>query len=229
MIVLILAAGKGERLNNKYKCTILVKDKPIIQYSLDSAVPLKPEKIIIVTSRLGYFELHNLFGDQYKNISIDYEIQDKPTGTMDAIKTGMRGRKPPFFLMLGDEILVGGRTREMLIYYNGSPYLDGLLGYLEEKNHEEIKKTYNIISQDHFIKKLVEKPKEVVTNLKGTGYCIIGKKLLEKMVSSREENFVEAIDYAIRERCLVEGYRVCNKYFNINTQNDLVEAKEELE
>ena len=48
--IVLLAAGQGKRMKTtKPKPLVELADKPLIQYSLDTAMKLNPERIILVT------------------------------------------------------------------------------------------------------------------------------------------------------------------------------------
>jgi NDP-sugar pyrophosphorylase family protein len=231
MNVIVLAAGKGTRINNVEKCLLTIKNKLLIEYSLDYAVRLKPEKIILVVNRLSYFDLHSKYGTVFKGVRLDYKVQTWPKGTMDALETGLNGEGGfPMFLMLGDEVLVDGKVMEMLNFFLCQSWrgLDGVVGYLRE-DEKSVKKTYNIVSFGNIVMELNEKPAEPLNNQKGTGYCVISRKLYEAMLESEENNFVEAIDYSVRHGCVVGMFNVCSEYFNVNTLEDWIEAKQGLE
>ena len=79
MQALILAAGKGSRLG-KYtkentKCMLLINNKPLILYTLENLNNQGIKKLIMV---VGYKKenLMNFLGNQYKNIKIEYIIND---------------------------------------------------------------------------------------------------------------------------------------------------------
>lgn len=224
MIVLILAAGRGSRLGNLEKSMLDVGSKKLIQYSLDLAIEIKPEKIIIVIPSKS--QVPEYFHSEYKQILIEYIVQDNSTGTMDAIKLSISNIVTPFLLMLADEVLINSKVSDMISRYDMNT--GGVIGFLEECP-EEILKTYSINSFNDLALKLIEKPVVVNTPKKGTGYCIIGRDLLKKMIESREENFVEAIDYAIRKGMCIKIFNICKRYYNINTQKDLEKCIKEME
>ena len=48
--IVLLAAGEGKRMKtDKPKPLVHLADHPLIQYSLDTAKTLKPERIVLVT------------------------------------------------------------------------------------------------------------------------------------------------------------------------------------
>jgi len=225
--VIILAAGEGKRINNKLKCLLKIKDKFLIEYSLDYAINLEPKKIFLVVSPLLNEQLRHNFDLQYP---VETIIQDNPGGTMNALKLVIDYEpRFPIFLMLGDEVLINPKDKDMLDLYNNNFSLDGIIGYVKIKDKEDIKKTYSLNIYSDNVLSLEEKPKEVYNYLKGTGHCIISRGLFKNMIFSKEKNFVEAINKSISSSSYVKAFEVCTKYFNINTIEDLIEARNYLE
>ena len=87
MIGIILAGGKGTRLYPSTKIInkhlINIYDKPMIYYPVSLLILLGIKKIFIVTNKkdLGNFKTVLKVG---KNISINYIIQEKSAGIVDA-------------------------------------------------------------------------------------------------------------------------------------------------
>ena len=113
MKALILAAGRGSRVNeiseSINKCMIAVGDKPAIQYSLDNAIQMNVDEIVII---IGYHaeDIINHYGNNYQGKRIRYVIQDTQRGlvhAMECAKGALEGAD--FILMLGDEIPIQGR------------------------------------------------------------------------------------------------------------------------
>ncbi len=219
MITVILGAGEGKRLGNIEKPLIKIGNKYLIEYSLKYARILKLPIYVVIKKDS---KIPEVIGKH-----VNYIIQPKPLGTMDAIKRVLQKTgELSIFLMLGDEILIDTNVRRMRACYLEHFMLDGIIGCLEETDPKSIQKTYEVRTYGNYVERLREKPVKVLGRLKGTGYCILGNRLLKEMINSKEKNFVEAIDYAIRKGCLVGYYKICSKYFNINTLEDLREAEE---
>jgi D-glycero-alpha-D-manno-heptose 1-phosphate guanylyltransferase len=85
---IILAGGFGTRLKNLVddlpKSMAPVKDKPFLTYILEHLLKYNIEKVIMA---VGYKhkEIISWFGNYYKEIKIEYSIEDKPLGTGGAI------------------------------------------------------------------------------------------------------------------------------------------------
>lgn len=88
MKAIVLAAGEGNRMRplteHIPKPMLTVLGKPLLEYILESLPDAITEYIIVV----GYKRevLQDYFGIVYKGKSITYVIQEKKTGTADALK-----------------------------------------------------------------------------------------------------------------------------------------------
>jgi dTDP-glucose pyrophosphorylase len=217
MDVIILSAGESSRLGFVEKCSIEVGGKSLMNYSIERAFSIHPQVVKVVVRP------DSKIPSLVQNAKLEFVVQPKPLGTMDAIEKAVGTF--PFMLMLGDEILIGHRIGEMVSFHDCSG-ADGIIGYVSS-SPTEVKKTYEVELIENSVKRLTEKPENPKSNLKGTGNCIVGEKLWNEMKKSRERNFVEAINYSLAS-CTVLSFEVCEEYFNINTQEDLQLAEKRL-
>lgn len=217
MNVIILSAGQSSRLGFIEKCSLKVGNKPLIYYSFENALSISPKIVKIVVRP------NSSIPSIIKHEKSKYVVQSKPLGTMNALE--MAADTFPFFLMLGDEILLGQKVAKMVSFFNSSS-ADGVIGYVLS-SPLEVKKTYEVELFGNIVERVTEKPSGPKTNCKGTGNCIIGERLWDEMKKSEEKNFVEAINYSLA-RCQVLGFEVCEEYFNINTEEDSRLAEDRL-
>ena len=132
--------------------------------------------------------------------------------------------------MLGDEILIEPKLKEMIAAFH-SLELDGMLGYKYETSMEEVKRTYSIEMEGNLVKRVIEKPKDPKSNLKGTGNCILPSSFylwipyVEKVAI---QDFVSCVQYGINLGYNFGAYEICSEYFNINTLEDLERARHTL-
>ena len=76
-IVIILAAGKGTRMNSELpKVLHLLKNKPLLSHVIDTSKKLSPDKIIVV---VGYKK--ELVIDEFKHDNIEFVEQKQLMGT----------------------------------------------------------------------------------------------------------------------------------------------------
>ncbi len=235
MKALILAGGRGKRLHERSaelnKCMIPVKGRPVIEYSLDCAANTEVEEIVVV---VGYRaeEIINTYGIRYKDKRIKYVIQWEQKGLVHAIecaREAMAGED--FLLLLGDEVLVHPRHQAMIDeFHRGGQFI--LCGVLTVEDKEMIKRTYTLIQdQDRTIYRLVEKPRHPLNNFMGTGDCVFNNQIFNYIAVTpihherKEKELPDLIQCAIDDGKTVKSFVVCDRYANINSEEDIQKAE----
>ncbi len=235
MKALILAGGRGKRLDelsvDNNKCMVRVMDRPVIEYSLDCVVLTDIEEIIIV---IGYRaeDIINHLGNNYKGKRIKYVIQAEQEGLVHALecaRDALAGED--FMLLLGDEILINPRHREMIDVFK-TDNLFGICGILRVDDKNLIKQTYCLIQdENNNIFRLIEKPRKPLNNFMGTGDCIFRNQILQYIEYTpihherNEKELPDLIQCAIDDGNTVKSFIICDKYTNINTQEDKITAE----
>jgi len=235
MKALILAGGRGKRLDDVYedknKCMIEIKKKPLIEYSLDCAGQTNISEIVIV---VGYKaeEIINTYGNSYNGKTIKYVIQPEQKGLVHAIECAKDTiGKEDFMLMLGDELMVKPKHSEMIKKYRQED-LFALCGIVNVEDKNLIKKTYAVIQgEDNRIFRLIEKPSNPTNNIMGTGNCVFKNEIFSYIPQTPinqkrgEKELPDLIQCAIDEGKAVKSFVICDKYFNLNLKEDIKEAK----
>jgi len=228
MISIILTGGRGIRLrpftNTINKCLLKIYNKTILDYVVNNALELYRdnliEDIVIVT---GY-DSENIIEHLRTKYSFSFKFTKQEWDTcLGAIYSARQYIKDYFLLMLGDEILIKPKLKVMLRSY----IHDGILGYNFTSNKESIKKTYSIELKGNFVTRVIEKPNYVLNNLQGTGHCILPKEYFDFIKYVKPKNigdFVTVVQYMIDSNYKFTIFKVCDKYFNINTFDDYYEA-----
>ncbi len=81
LTVIILAAGKGTRMKSENpKVLFHAAGKPMIDYTIEAARQLNPEKIVVVTGSSA-----ELVKDYLKDSSVEFAVQESQKGTADAV------------------------------------------------------------------------------------------------------------------------------------------------
>ena len=236
MKALILAGGRGKRLDElsefQNKCLMKVHGKHIIEYSLDCAANTTVDEIIIV---VGYRaeNIINLLGNSYKGKMIKYVIQQEQRGLVDAIecaRTAVDG--DDFMLMLADEVLLNPRHQEMIDEFYRSGVF-AVCGTLVVEDRQQIKKTYTFIKgAENQIYRLIEKPRNPLNNFQGTGDCVFRNTIFDYVRYTpihhvrNEKELPDLIQCAIDDGMPVTSFIVCDKYVNVNTQDDIKMAED---
>jgi len=237
MKALVLAGGRGQRLEGistqQNKCMLTLNGRPVIENSLNIAARDEIDEVIIV---VGYRaeDIINNYGNKYKGKSVRYVIQREQHGLVDAIECSRKALgNDDFILLLGDEILINPRHKEMMEKFRKEE-LFGVCGVAIEHDRTKISKTYAILSEekDNRILRLIEKPRRACNDLMGLGNCIFKNEILTYIELTpinqqrSEKELPDLIQCAIDEGHLIKWFRLCDRYININCEEDLKEAEQ---
>ena len=110
--IVYMVAGLSSRFNGKLKALAKIsKDESLIEYSLNQALPAGFDKIVFIVSNKTKPFFQEKFGESYKNIPIQYALQnydsakrDKPWGTLDALCSANHLLNEPFVICNGDDL-----------------------------------------------------------------------------------------------------------------------------
>jgi len=236
MKAIILAAGRGKRLKEvtapSNKCMLKFNDRHLIEYSLESARLSNVDEIILV---VGYHaeDVINEFGIYYKDIRVRYVIQENQKGLVDAIercRDAVNG--DDFILLLADEILIDPQPLEMMNKFNEED-LFVMCGVTRAKDMAQIRKTYAVIynEDDNRIYRLIEKPRNPINDIMGTGNCIFKNEIFDYIQYTpisyvrKEKELPDLIQCAVDDGNPVKLFFIGSRYVNINTPDDIVMAE----
>ena len=234
MKALILAGGRGSRLEEKTSCTnkclLELSGRPVIEYNLDRAVEAKVDGIILLVGHCAE-NIINRYGIIYKNTTIRYVIQWEQKGLVHAIETCKNALdKDNFFLLLGDEVLVNSHVQNMCEkFYNEN--LFALCGVVTQPDLEKISRTYTVFTNEKgHVLRLIEKPIRPVNPVQGTGHCIFNNSILDYIERTPihhvrgEKELPDLIQCAVDDGKVVKIFEIASGYTNINFKDDLDEA-----
>src|SRR5512136_407967 len=184
MKAVILAAGEGMRLRpltvSEPKVMIPVANRPILEYVVDSLVKNDVNDIIMVVGYrkeriMSHFEDGKKFGAK-----IEYVVQEKQLGNGHALFSAKERLSGEFRVLSGDNI-VDRRAVGDLLKSGSCP--SALV--VESENPSK----YGVVELDKgTIKKVYEKPTELISNIILTGLYCLSDKIFEHI-----------------ERCIAEG------------------------
>jgi dTDP-glucose pyrophosphorylase len=231
MKTLILAAGRGKRLGelseDKNKCMLLIRGKPLIEYSLDCAIQIDSSEIIIVIGYRGS-EIVKCYGQTYYGKQIVYVEQKEQHGLVHAIECAKEAiGKEDFMLMLGDELMINPRHKGMIGLFSAEK-LFGVCGVVKVEDMNLVKKTYSVVqSNDEKIIRLIEKPNNPQNNLMGTGNCVFRNDILSYIPKTpinqnrSEKELPDLIQCAIDDGKVVGVFDICDRYVNVNIPDEI--------
>lgn len=235
MKALILAGGRGNRLDElsakQNKCMIKVNGKHVIEYSLDYATNTDVDEIVIV---VGYRaeDIINHIGNKCKGKTVKYVIQHEQKGLVHAIECArMAIEGDDFILMLSDEVLLNPRHQEIINEFRKNKSFI-TCGILLVENRNLVKKTYAIIQGDNNqIYRLIEKPRNPLNDFQGTGDCVFDNRIFDYIDYTpihherNEKELPDLIQCAIDDGMFINSFIICDKYVNINTNEDIEMAE----
>lgn len=235
MKALILAGGRGNRLTEfsglHNKCMLSLGGKALIEYSLDCAVRVDVDEIIIV---VGYKaeDIINAYGIDYKGKRVKYVMQHDQRGLVHAVECSQEAiGGDDFMLLLGDEILINPKHQAMIEKFK-SEGLFGICGVAWVEDTSRISKTYSIVQDgEQRIYRLIEKARKPLSSWMGTGNSVFRNEILTYIPQTPinqergEKELPDLIQCAIDEGHVVKSFVICDRYANINSEDDLREAE----
>lgn len=237
MKALVLAGGRGRRLEGHSaecnKCMLEFAGRPLIEHSLDNAVRLAPEEIVIVVGYLAE-QVINHFGTSYRGVRVRYAIQREQKGLVHAIETAAPFiGSADFMLFLADEILLEPNHAAMLERYNRDDVF-ALCGVTFPSDREAVSNTYAVLEdQQGRILRLIEKPRRALNDCQGTGNILFHNRILEYLPRTpinqgrNERELPDLIQCAIDDGHIVRSFTIGGRYININTPEHVMEAERE--
>ena len=236
MKALILAGGRGKRLgditNSINKCMLPFEGKPVLEHNIQRAVDLNEvDRIVLVVGHRAE-DIINKYGIAYKGKTIQYVIQPSPKGLVNAIECAKDALgKDDFFLLLGDEILINSRHQEMVKKFKAEN-LFAVCGIMLQKDKSKISRTYTVLTGENGqVFRLIEKPRKALDSWQGTGHCMFKNEILSYIERTPihpergEKELPDLIQCAVDDGQLVKIFNICDEYTNINSEQDLEEAK----
>lgn len=236
MKALILAGGRGKRLSetsrDHNKCMLSLNGMPLIEYSLQNAVSAGASDILII---VGYKaeDIINRFGNNYNGVKVAYTIQWEQKGLVHAIECGQeRIGKADFMLFLADEVLRNPNHSKMIKKFYEEA-LFAICGVVMVEDRSQIRNTYSVMqdNNDGQIYRLVEKPRNPLNNIMGTGNCIFRNEIFEYIPyipinqQRGEKELPDLIQCAIDDGRAVKSFNIGDSYINVNTCTNLKEAE----
>lgn len=232
MKALVLAGGRGSRMSHasetRNKCMTQYGGRYIIENSLKNAVLAGVKEIVVV---VGYKAetIINEFGNIYNGLPVQYVIQWERKGLVHAIECAQDAiAGSDFLLLLGDEILIQPRHREMVQTFDDETIF-ALCGVVRVEDVNRVKRTYTVMldERDGRIHRLVEKPRTPLNNIQGTGNCLFRNPIFDYIPHTpinqlrQEKELPDLIQCAVDDGKIVGAFEIASLYANVNTLEQL--------
>ena len=180
--VVIAAAGKGTRMlhltKNKSKHLINVQKKPFLSYLLDNLLKAGYKEIILIVGYKGqkikdFLKEYN-YNDHKIRVINQFDILKKEEyGTLCPLKCVKDIIKENFLMVYGDNLY----SVEDLKSFN----IDDKYNYVAGFIHKHPEKYGVFVSDNGFLKEIIEKPKKYVGDLINTGLYKFTPEIFDKI------------------------------------------------
>lgn len=237
--VIILAAGKGKRMNNPYlaKVMALLNGKPLIDYVLDSVQKIDTDKIFLVIGFQKESVIEFVSSKNIKNLFFIEQKEQLGTGHAVAqVDPYLNGWKGNILILAGDVPLIKFETLKKLIDLHHETMSD--LSVLSAKISNPFGYGRIIRNPDGSFCKIVEEKdadenQKKINEVNSGVYVVKSDLLFETLKELKNDNNQK--EYYLTD--IVELYRQKNKkvesimiadqeeIFGINSQQDLLEAE----
>lgn len=208
--IVILAAGKGTRMNSKLpKVLQPLAGKPILQYVLDTSHSLQPNNISIVA---GYKS--EKLRDSIRDKNISWRIQDKQLGTGHAVIQAIPDLKSDKTLILyGDVPLIKKADLQSLIKKSDMGLAVMTCIKVDAKGYGRIVRRDNKINEIIEEKDCSEEQKKIKEI--NSGILVADTKLLKKWLrrltndnAQKEYYLTDIVKFAVEGNITVSSHRV---------------------
>jgi len=175
----VLAAGEGTRLRpltqNRPKPMLPAANRPILEHVLETLVEAGVSRLVVV---VGYKRdrVQEHFGPTFRDVPIDYVVQDKQLGSGHAVMQARTTVDGPVLVLNGDRVIEPSMVEAVARRFatTGSP----ALALLEHPRAH----TYGAVRLDgDRVVELVEKPAEGAFRLINAGIYAVDEVLFDRL------------------------------------------------
>jgi len=229
---LILAAGEGSRLRpftfSRSKHLIPLLGKPMIWYAIDDLVSSGVNDISIVVGYFGDFIKEALGDGSGFGARLTYVSQERRLGIAHAIHLAIEQGfiDKPFVAYLGDNILSNGVKKHLKAFMEKGSDVYILLSRVKDPSKFGV-----AILRDGRVERLIEKPREFVSDLAVVGvYLFRDPDLVEKAFKTLkpswrgEYEITELIQWFIDNGYRVDYDMISGWWKDVGTYDGLLEA-----
>ena len=229
---IILAGGKGSRMypfsEHHPKCILPICNRPLMEYQITMMKELGIEEIVIVIGHYG-FDVVRIMGNGEKyGVKLHYVDQGKTLGIAHALGKLESHVDRPFLLFLGDIFFITDSLEPMIEEF-GKADTNAVLATKVEPDIDAIKRNFSVIEDDNgFVKRVIEKPRHPVNNIKGCGLYLFDLHIFDAVrrtprTAARDEyEITDSIQILIEDDFKVKSVDVIRDDLNLTFPDDLL-------
>ncbi len=225
---IILSGGSGSRLAPLTKVTskqlLPIYNRPMIYYPLNTLIKAGIKEILIIVSPDRAGDYLNLLGSGKEfGVKFTYEIQDKPEGLAQAFIIGENFiDNEDVVMILGDNIFEDDFSEDIKNFKGGAKV------FAKEVSDPE---RFGVVkfNEDMKAEKIIEKPKEYLSNYAVTGLYVYDHKVVEiaknMKPSDRGELEITDVNSHYLEKGELEVGLVKGEWLDAGTFDSLLKAQ----
>lgn len=221
----IMAGGKGTRLRpltlDTPKPLLKVGDKPIIEYNVDRLKDFGIRHLTLTIKYLGQ-QLIDYFGDgSAKNLTIQYIEEDKPLGTIGAVRS-IQAFHNEYILVMNSDLLTNINYEDLFksLLEKGGDMIVATIPY-------EVKIPYGIIeTEGDRIVQLKEKP--TYTYYANAGIYIFKKACVNLIPKDSHFNATDLMETLYSSGKKVVHYPILGYWLDIGKPHDFEKAQKDI-
>lgn len=224
--VIIMAGGRGQRLMpltaNTPKPMLMVGDKPILEHNIDRLIKYGVKNIYISVNYLAS-HIEEYFGDgSNKGISIRYIYEDKPLGTIGAVKLA-ESLQHDYIMVMNSDILTN-------IDYDGffQTFIRAGADMAVATTSYQVEVPYGVLEVDgsNFVSSLKEKPR--YTYYSNAGIYIAKRELLSMVPDNEFYNVTDLMETIIANNKKLISFPILGYWLDIGKHEDYKKAQEDI-
>ncbi len=236
LAVIIMAAGKGTRMKSDLpKVLHRANGRPLVEYVLDTALSLDPEKIVLIVGHQA--ELVKKATARYRIIAA---LQEPQLGTGHAVmqtESLLNDFNGEVLILSGDAPLVNAETLQKLIAFHRSSHAAATVLTAELNDPTGYGRVIRELNSDHVLKIVEQKDaseQELVVREINSGVYVFDTRMLFEALGQINTNNAQQEYYLtdVFGICFQRGKKVCafktdnpDEILGINTPEQLVEAE----
>jgi len=222
----VLAAGEGTRLRpltrNRPKPMLPAANRPILEHVLDALVEAGIEQLVLV---VGYRRdrVQEHFGPSYRDVPIEYVIQEKQLGSGHALLQARRAVDGAHVVVNGDRVIEAGSVRDVVDAFEG----DDAPAALAVIERPSVRHYGAVVLRDRDIAEIIEKPDTDAYRLINAGIYAFGPSIFEAIdATERAEGELGLTDTIadLIEESRVRGVRTEGMWVDATYPWDLLEV-----
>ncbi len=229
MEAIILAGGFGTRLQavvkDAPKPMADINGRPFLSYLMDYLSNQGINKILLSVG-YKYESIKNYFGPKYKNLDIEYVIEDEPLGTGGAIREALNYANGAEVIVLNGDTFFDVDLRRLFFFHHAH---DSLLTIAVKPMRNFDRYGTVVLNNDNRVTGFEEKSLKDFGYING-GVCIMKREILDYL-KQNGDNFSFEIDFLQRNINNIDSFAlISDSYFiDIGIPEDYKKAQQELE